>query len=298
MSSSEVTRICVEKILPEHRDHYNNIKDDSELSAAFWGSKLWPQNSTVTIGFLDNPTAANQRTPMEAMEKIGRNIDPLQKVLANAPLKDAVKTVVHKRIQPLVNLKLKFVEDSKAHSADIRITFKDSNASWSSVGTDSARYSSKNCKSKGNASCVQPSMNLGWFDVGTYIHEFGHAIGMIHEHQNPHGKSIDWNVPKLMDYMERTQGWDKEQVEINAHYSGYLPKQESDIRTFKKDESLLIPNEIDYDSFSGLSNEVKSKLKLIRPKTLGQALRIDGVTPAAAIILLGAIKKTKHRVPA
>ena len=60
-----------------------------------------------------------------------------------------------------------------------------------------------------------------------------------------------------------------EQVEINAHYSGYLPKQESDIKTFKKDEGLVIPNEIDYDSFSGLSNEVKSKLKLIRPKTLG-----------------------------
>ena len=59
--------------------------------------------------------------------------------------------------------------------------------------------------------------------------------------------------------------------------------------------------EIDYDSFSGLSNEVKSKLKLIKPKTLGQALRIDGVTPAAVIILLGAIKvtkKTKQRVPA
>tara|TARA_B100000029_G_scaffold424133_1_gene431684 strand:+ start:24 stop:446 length:423 start_codon:yes stop_codon:yes gene_type:complete len=89
-----------------------------------------------------------------------------------------------------------------------------------------------------------------------------------------------------------------EQVEINAHYSGYLPKQENDIKTFKKDESLVIPNEIDYDSFSGLSNEVKSKLKFIRPKTLGQALRIDGVTPAAAMILLGAIKKAKYRVPA
>ena len=89
-----------------------------------------------------------------------------------------------------------------------------------------------------------------------------------------------------------------EQVEINAHYSGYLPKQENDIRTFKKDEGLMIPIGIDYDSFSGLSNEVKSKLKLIRPKTLGQALRIDGVTPAAAFILLGAIKKVKQRVPA
>ena len=89
-----------------------------------------------------------------------------------------------------------------------------------------------------------------------------------------------------------------EQVEINAHYSGYLPKQESDIKTFKKDEGLVIPIEIDYDSFSGLSNEVKSKLKLIRPKTLGQALRIDGVTPAAAIIYWELIKKTKQRVPA
>ena len=77
-----------------------------------------------------------------------------------------------------------------------------------------------------------------------------------------------------------------------------MPKQESDIKTFRKDEGLLIPTEIDYDSFSGLSNEVKSKLKLIRPKTLGQALRIDGVTPAAAIILLGAIKKVKNKVPA
>ena len=60
-------------------------------------------------------------------------------------------------------------------------------------------------------------------------------------------------------------------LKLIPHYSGYLPKQESDIRTFKKDESLVIPNEIDYDSFSGLSNEVKSKLKMIRPKTLGQA---------------------------
>ena len=60
----------------------------------------------------------------------------------------------------------------------------------------------------------------------------------------------------------------------------------------------MIPAGIDYDSFSGLSNEVKSKLKLIRPKTLGQALRIDGVTPAAATILLVAIKKTKFKVPA
>ena len=81
-----------------------------------------------------------------------------------------------------------------------------------------------------------------------------------------------------------------DQVEIDAHYSGYLKRQSHDIAAFKKDESIRIPDKIDYDIFSGLSNEIKSKLKMIRPKTLGQALRIDGVTPAAAIILLGYIK--------
>jgi len=85
------------------------------------------------------------------------------------------------------------------------------------------------------------------------------------------------------------------QVAIDAHYSGYLIRQSHDIKAFKKDEGILIPSEIKYDSFSGLSNEVKYKLKKIRPKTLGQALRIDGVTPAAAIILLGYIKKLKIR---
>ena len=87
-----------------------------------------------------------------------------------------------------------------------------------------------------------------------------------------------------------------EQVEIDAHYSSYLKKQIHDIESFKKDESILIPADIDYDSFSGLSNEVKSKLKKVKPKTLGQALRIDGVTPAAAVILLGFIKKSRYKV--
>jgi len=88
-----------------------------------------------------------------------------------------------------------------------------------------------------------------------------------------------------------------EQIEISAHYSGYLEKQEADIVAFRKDENLKIPNDLDYSKLSGLSNEVKSKFKLIRPKTLGQALRIDGITPAAVYILLSHVKKgTKKRV--
>ncbi|OCW77331.1 tRNA uridine 5-carboxymethylaminomethyl modification protein [Pelagibacteraceae bacterium GOM-A1] len=82
-----------------------------------------------------------------------------------------------------------------------------------------------------------------------------------------------------------------EQLEINSHYKGYLKKQKADILAFKRDENLEIPENLNYDSFSGLSNEVKSKFKLIKPKTMGQALRIDGITPAAVYILLSHIKR-------
>ena len=89
---------------------------------------------------------------------------------------------------------------------------------------------------------------------------------------------------------------EEEQLEIAAHYSGYLEKQKADIVAFRRDENLKIPKDIDYSKFSGLSNEVKAKFKLIRPKTLGQALRIDGITPAAAYILLSHVKKANKNL--
>jgi len=82
-----------------------------------------------------------------------------------------------------------------------------------------------------------------------------------------------------------------EQIEINAHYRGYLKKQKADILAFKRDENLIIPDKVNYDDLSGLSNEVKAKFKKIKPKTMGQALRIDGVTPAAVYILLSHVKR-------
>jgi len=82
-----------------------------------------------------------------------------------------------------------------------------------------------------------------------------------------------------------------EQIEINAHYRGYLKKQKADILAFKRDENLIIPAKVNYDDLSGLSNEVKAKFKQIKPKTMGQALRIDGITPAAVYILLSHVKR-------
>ena len=88
------------------------------------------------------------------------------------------------------------------------------------------------------------------------------------------------------------------QVEIDAHYLGYLGRQSLDIQSFNKDESVVIPDSINYDSLSGLSNEIKSKLNKIRPKTLGQAIRIDGVTPAAVIIILSHLRRSKSKATA
>ena len=93
--------------------------------------------------------------------------------------------------------------------------------------------------------------------------------------------------PEIADYGNEID----EQIQINSHYRGYLKKQRADILAFKRDENLTIPDNINYDQFSGLSNEVKAKFKKIRPKTMGQALRIDGITPAAVYILLSHVKR-------
>ena len=84
-----------------------------------------------------------------------------------------------------------------------------------------------------------------------------------------------------------------EQIEIESQYSGYLDRQREDIDDFKKEETLLLPKNINYSSVGSLSNEIVEKLSAIRPPTLGAASRISGVTPAAIIALLRFVKKQK-----
>ncbi len=82
-----------------------------------------------------------------------------------------------------------------------------------------------------------------------------------------------------------------EQIEIEALYDGYLEKQEQDIIVFKREEELLIPSSVDYDLLPSLSTEIKNKLKFHKPHNIGAASRIQGMTPAAIITLIGHIKK-------
>jgi tRNA uridine 5-carboxymethylaminomethyl modification enzyme len=93
--------------------------------------------------------------------------------------------------------------------------------------------------------------------------------------------------PDLSDLREDI----KEQIEYDALYAGYLERHEADIRAYKKDENLIIPEYLDYASVGSLSNEVRQKLEKVRPSTLGAASRIPGVTPAALVALLRYVKR-------
>jgi tRNA uridine 5-carboxymethylaminomethyl modification enzyme len=81
------------------------------------------------------------------------------------------------------------------------------------------------------------------------------------------------------------------QIEVDARYAVYLARQEADIAAFRRDEGIAIPSAFDYDGVTALSNEARQKLMQHRPATLGQASRIDGMTPAALMVLLAHVKK-------
>jgi tRNA uridine 5-carboxymethylaminomethyl modification enzyme len=104
------------------------------------------------------------------------------------------------------------------------------------------------------------------------------------EHVAPPAKTISHRV--------------KRQVEIELKYEGYIARQIKEIKKFKDMESIKIPPELDFNVIHGLSNEMKEKLIKIMPKSLGQASRIDGMTPAAlSVIMVGISALRKSRTP-
>ncbi len=104
-----------------------------------------------------------------------------------------------------------------------------------------------------------------------------------------HGHSLATLVAHWPELAE-ISGAIAEQLGIEATYAGYLHRQDADIRAFRADEGLALAEDLDYDAIAGLSNEVRAKLKAVRPATLGQAARISGVTPAALTRLLAHVR--------
>lgn len=95
--------------------------------------------------------------------------------------------------------------------------------------------------------------------------------------------------PELSDIPSATIA----QIEIEALYAAYLDRQAEDVAALRRDEALSLPADLDYDAIGGLSNEVRQKLKAIRPGSLGQAARIEGVTPGALTALLGHVRRAR-----
>jgi tRNA uridine 5-carboxymethylaminomethyl modification enzyme len=104
-----------------------------------------------------------------------------------------------------------------------------------------------------------------------------------------------------VDFLKLAQAWPElssiepgiiEQLEIDAKYAGYMERQDSDIRAFRKDENLLLPSDLDVDTIGSLSAEIRQKLRQIKPETLGAAARIPGMTPAALVSLLRFVRRS------
>ncbi|MGA0603667.1 tRNA uridine-5-carboxymethylaminomethyl(34) synthesis enzyme MnmG [Caulobacter sp. KR2-114] len=106
--------------------------------------------------------------------------------------------------------------------------------------------------------------------------------------------TIDFpSLSKVWPELEAWPQFAREQVEIDAAYHGYLDRQAADVELFRRDENLTLPADLDYAALGGLSNEVKEKLAAVRPATLGQAARIEGVTPGALTALLAHVRRTR-----
>ena len=201
MTSKKMTslKMCVEKFSSTDEDHLKAIGERRKLKAAFLTAKIWKKDSLITIGFLETPGDIERTSIIEIELQVnGKCMDPIQRKVADMTIIDGIKKIVNERIAPLVNLQFVFVDNPK--DAIVRISFNPTQGAWSLIGTDCLSEQDK----------TKATMNLGWFDVATTIHEFGHTLGLIHEHQNPIGKTISWDDTKVYEWAKQTQGWDKE----------------------------------------------------------------------------------------
>ncbi len=187
--------MCIEKFFDDI------IPNNLGQKAIFRKNALWTKGRDITIGFNENGSKLIERPVYYGYDR-----DPMQDIIQSKYCKlspaEIVKKVIIERFQPLVNLNFNFVSSDKYNEADIRISFNkdDPERTYSTIGRDALRYDKS-----------LPTMNFQWLDIGTIIHEFGHAIGMGHEHQSPNS-DIKWNKQKVYEYYPHMS---KSQVDEN-----------------------------------------------------------------------------------
>ena len=148
--------------------------------------------------------------------------DPLEYELQNTDFKKAIIKIVLERLSPIVNIPFKFVtDDFDNNKTHIRISFNPEETCFSAIGTDCLKIDKE-----------LSTMNFGWFDVGSVLHEFGHALGLEHEHQSPNA-DINWNIDEVYKHYKK-QG--KNINDINKHILN------------KKDNKNVNANKFDLES--------------------------------------------------
>lgn len=207
MNTLSQLRICTQKLTPQTEKHLNAIcmghcpANQQKLRAAYLIGKRWPKGSTIRIAFLSNGDGV-RRTPSDVLKSPSSTIDPLQKIADTLSPIELIKKVIMERIMPLVNLNITFIDNPS--QANVRVGFDSGSGAWSYVGTE--------CQT---VSPAEATINFGWIDVPTIMHECYHMMGFIHEHQNPKGEPIQWDKDRVYAWAKQTQGWGKEITDTN-----------------------------------------------------------------------------------
>lgn len=202
--------------------------DAPAMRAAFVKGKIFRAHTILKCAFMEKPPNKLTRTDIGELtsgvdeDGVSIPLDPIQYEVDEMDVISGIIHIVTKRLQPIVNIKFSFYEDEENKTlwnpnvADIRISFKEDGGAWALLGKDVL-------KREINKKKEEATMNLGWFDAPTVIHEFCHALAMTHEHQNPLGKPINWNTDAVYDYYADKQLWNKEET-----YKNILFKYEKD----------------------------------------------------------------------
>lgn len=213
MNDLSQLRICVEK--DHHMRHLKKYANSEHhykhLRAIFMKSKIWDMKqmgNKITYQFLNDGKGTNSPswTPLEVLENYGTNLDPLEIKLRNenADPITVVSTVLRERIAPMVGFDIVILDSSSNEKGNVRINFDNTKGSYSYIGSDSIQNFAEDI-----------TVNYGWLDIGTVIHELCHSLGMVHEHQSPFGNEIEWNESVVYEWASETQGWDKETTKNN-----------------------------------------------------------------------------------
>ena len=240
-------RICIQK-----RSNHK-LKSDSilpnVLTAAFLKSTLWDYNDVIKVYMF--PLEKDFTPKFTSIDELSRNgtcvCDPLEYEIRNLSPQEAVKLVVEKRIVPLVGLKIIFVD--KPEDSNVRVKFKDDGA-WAYVGTEN----------RDNTDYASETVNFGWIDASTIMHEFGHVLGLIHEHQSSLGNHIKWDDEAVYKWASETQGWSREltyENVIRPYRKSLLNGSDFDPKSIML---YFFPAELTKDKVGTKQNNILSKL--------------------------------------